>query len=255
MRSEKEMMALIVRTAEDDERIRAVCLRGSRANPNITRDIFQDYDIDYIVKETESFQEDASWIDRFGDRLYMQYPENSVFNQSDVKNCYGWLIQFRDGIRLDLHVSTLQHALEDLVDTGPYTVLLDKDGCLPKNDMVSHESFWVKMPSEAEFRCACNEFWWCTNSAAKGLWREEITYAMDILNSCMRPMLMRLLEWRIGTKTDFTVSVGKSGKYMHRWLSPGLWRRVLTTYPRADSSEIWESVFIMWTWLTRLQRR
>ena len=40
MRSEREMMNLILGTAQADERIRAVILNGSRANPNVKRDIF-----------------------------------------------------------------------------------------------------------------------------------------------------------------------------------------------------------------------
>ena len=39
MRSEKEMLDLIIRTAQDDVRIRAVIMNGSRANPNAPRDI------------------------------------------------------------------------------------------------------------------------------------------------------------------------------------------------------------------------
>ena len=45
MRTEREMMDLILSTAKEDERIRAVCLEGSRVNPNAPRDIFQDYDV------------------------------------------------------------------------------------------------------------------------------------------------------------------------------------------------------------------
>ena len=55
MRSEIEMMELILRVAREDERIRAVYLNGSRTNPNADKDIFQVYDVVYVVKETESF--------------------------------------------------------------------------------------------------------------------------------------------------------------------------------------------------------
>ena len=72
MRSTGEMMDLILSTAKEDDRIRAAVLEGSRTNPNVPADLFQDYDVLYIVTETESFQADRSWIDRFGERLYMQ---------------------------------------------------------------------------------------------------------------------------------------------------------------------------------------
>lgn len=75
MRSEKEMLELIVGEARADARIRAVCQNGSRTNPHARRDLFCDYDIVYIVRETRPFYTDPHWIDRFGERLYLQGPE------------------------------------------------------------------------------------------------------------------------------------------------------------------------------------
>lgn len=102
MREEQEMFDLILNTAKKDERIRAVYMNGSRTNPNAVKDIFQDYDIVYVVEETRPFREHKSWIDQFGEKLYMQYPEDNCFYEHDVESCYGWLIQFADGNRLDL---------------------------------------------------------------------------------------------------------------------------------------------------------
>ena len=40
MRTEKEMMDLIINTAKEDERIRAVIMNGSRVNPNVKKRLF-----------------------------------------------------------------------------------------------------------------------------------------------------------------------------------------------------------------------
>ena len=53
MRSEQEMYELIIGTARADERIRAVYMNGSRTDKNAPKDIFQDYDIVYAVRETK----------------------------------------------------------------------------------------------------------------------------------------------------------------------------------------------------------
>lgn len=45
MRTEAEMYRLILEKARADERIRAVYMNGSRTNPNVPKDIFQDYDV------------------------------------------------------------------------------------------------------------------------------------------------------------------------------------------------------------------
>ncbi len=53
------MYDMLVNIAQQDERIKAVYMNGSRTNKNVLKDIFQDY---------------------------------------------GWLMQFTDGNRIDLHV-------------------------------------------------------------------------------------------------------------------------------------------------------
>ncbi len=245
MRTEQEMFDLILNIAKNDERIRAVFMNGSRTNPNATKDIFQDYDIEYVVKETKSFREDKSWIDKFGERLYMQYPEGNSLFPSDVENCYAWLIQFTDGNRLDLTICTLTQAFQDIRNDKLCKILLDKDKCLPYIPEATDETHWVKKPTECQLMDACNEFWWCLNNVAKGLWREEVPYVMDMLNHAVRPMLILLLGWKIGYDTNFTVSIGKSGKYMYRWLKESEWNAFLKTYPSGVVKDIWESVFIM----------
>lgn len=242
MRSEKEMLDLIIKTAEEDPRVRAAYLEGSRVNPNVPKDIFQDYDVVYVVNETKSFREDRQWIDRFGERLFMQYPEDSIYFSSDVENCYGWLMQFTDGNRLDLHVSTMKAVQSNL---EIYRILVDKDGILPEAKPASDEIYWVKKPTEEQFYFTCNEFWWCLDNVAKGLWREELPYVMDMIHLYIRPMLTRILEWKIGRDNNFSVSVGKSAKYMKWYLPEETYKRYLLTYSQAETEAVWDAVFIM----------
>ena len=241
MRSEQEMYDLLLRTAKEDDRILAVYMNGSRTNRNVPTDIFQDYDIVYVVEETESFIEDKTWIDRFGERLFMQYPDEGEY-PGDKHNIYGWLIQFVDGNRLDLHVETKEYAKENILADKLCRILLDKKGILPQIPIATDEDYWVKKPTEQQFCGACNEFWWCLDNVAKGLWREEMPYVQDMLNYCIRPELVKMLSWKIGIITDFSCSVGKSGKYMYRWLTKEEWQRFLGTYSSGVVSDCWEAV-------------
>ena len=68
---------------------------------------------------------------------------------------------------------------------------------------------------------------------------------MDMLNMYLRPMLVRLLGWKAGLEYNFAISVGKSGKYLIRWLLPEMWERFLNTYPRAATEDIWASALEM----------
>lgn len=242
MRTEAEMISLIKDIAFKEENIRAAYIEGSRTNPNAPKDIFQDYDIVYIVTTTKPFREDKEWINNFGKILYMHYPEDNVFYPSDVENCYGWQIQFADGNRMDLHVCTRENALANL---ELYQILVDKDGIVPYPQETTDERYWVKEPREIEFKCTCSDFWWCLNNVAKGLWRNELPYAMDMINFVLRPHLKRLLEWKMGIENNFSVSAGKSCKYFKKYLQEETYRQFLATYSIAEIESIWNSVFEM----------
>ena len=245
MRTEKEIYETVLNIAQKDNRIKAIYMNGSRTNPNVPKDIFQDYDIVYVVDETESFIEDKNWINQFGDIMYMQYPDENPFYPSDKENSYGWLMQFIDGNRIDLTVQTLEYAKAHIFDDKLCRVLWDKGNILPTLEESTDRDYHVKSPTLEQFLACCNEFWWCSNNIAKGLWREEITYVQDMTNFVVRKQLERILMWKIGIMTDFSVSVGKSAKYMNRWLGKEIYQSYLNTYFIAEIEEAWKAIFIM----------
>ena len=239
MRTEGEMLDLILSTAKEDDRIRAVCLEGSRTNPNAPKDLFQDFDVVYVVGETGSFQQDRQWIDRFGERLYLQYPEDHPVYPSEKDRCYGWLMQFADGNRLDLHVSTLDWVLENDAKDSLFSVLLDKDDLFSGRKPADDSAHWVVRPDQALFSAVCNEFWWCLNNLCKGLWRQEVSYAQWVMNDLLRPELLTMLSWKAAMDHDFHISVGKCGKYLHRFVEEEVWEAFLSTYSGPDVGEMW----------------
>ena len=89
MRSEREMLDLILDTAQRDERVRAVIMNGSKVNPNAPKDFFQDYDVVYIVTEKESFLADPGWIKVFGELMILQLPDemSDPASRSDRSLC------------------------------------------------------------------------------------------------------------------------------------------------------------------------
>lgn len=245
MRDEREVYKLIIDIAKSDDRILAVYMNGSRTNPNVPKDIFQDYDIVYVVHETKSFIEDKDWIHRFGKILYMQYPDENPYYPNDKDNNYGWLMQFEDGVRIDLTVQTVGFTMEHIHDDKLCRILLDKENILPVVPEATDEDYYVKKPDKVQFQACANEFWWCSNNIAKGLWREEIPYVQDMTNFVVRKQLERMLSWKVGIRTDFQVSVGKSAKYLYRWLEAEEYQGYLNTYFGGNVEEAWTAVFSM----------
>ena len=148
---------------------------------------------------------DRGWIDVFGRRMYMQYPDDMPGEGAEPENCYGYLMQFADGNRLDLRLMTLEYAKKDILHDRLCVLLLDKDNMLPAIPDATDEDHWVKKPGKEEYLHCCNEFWWILNSVGKGLWREEVPYVMDMINKYSRPELIKMLSWDVGIDTDFPV--------------------------------------------------
>ena len=208
MRTENEIYDLILKIAKNDTRIKAVYMNGSRTNEMVPKDILQDYDIVYVVDDTKSFIEDNDWPSLFGEILYMQYPDENPYYPSDKQNSYGYLMQFADGTRIDLIVQSVNYALQHIRDDKLCKILLDKANILPEIEAATDCQYWVKKPTKEQYLAVCNEFWWCTNNIAKGLWREELPYVQDMTNYNVRTQLITMLNWKVGILTDWSVSTG-----------------------------------------------
>ncbi|MGF7088854.1 aminoglycoside 6-adenylyltransferase [Kroppenstedtia sanguinis] len=243
MRSEQEMMELILDYTRKDERVRAVGMNGSRTNPRAPKDLFQDFDIVFLVTDMNSLIEDPDWINCFGSRIIMQTPEDMELFPPDLDGNFSYLMLFADGNRIDLTLCPIEKKEDWNRGDKLSVVLLDKDHALPKLPEPTDQDYWVKRPSAAMYADCCNEFWWVSTYVAKGLWRQEITYAMDHLNMYVRPMGMQMLEWKVGIDTDFSLSTGKNGKYLEKYLPKPIWQALMTTYPGGTYGEVWQALF------------
>jgi aminoglycoside 6-adenylyltransferase len=244
MRSEREMLGLILDIARKDERVRAVIMNGSKVNPNAPRDFFQDYDIVYVVTEKESFLADPGWIKVFGELMILQLPDEMSDPLPEGKDHYGYLMQFTDGNRIDLSLFPL-NKLDKLEDDSLSLTLLDKDGILPKFPPPNDSGYLPKPPTAKQFFDCTNEFWWVSPYVAKGLWRHEIVYAKHMLDLYVREQLDKMLDWYVGIKMDVKISPGKMGKYLENCLEPELWEMLLQTYSDAEYEHTWQALFTM----------
>lgn len=244
MRSEQEMLELIVDTAKRDERIRAVIMNGSRANPNAPQDVFQDFDIVYIVTDVAPFKNNYEWIERFGEIMILQMPEDMQDPPPSNDGSFAYLMQFTDGNRMDLGIYPVAK-LDEMSRDSLSLLLLDKDGIIEPFAPPNESDYLPRPPTAKAFSDCCNEFWWVCPYVAKGLWREEIIYAKHMLDQVVREQLMRVLVWHIGVKTQFSRNPGKLGKYFQQYLEPKFWNMLQKTYADTDYDNTWAALFTM----------
>lgn len=247
MRTEKEMYDLILAIAQKDERIRAVYMNGSRTNTKAPKDIFQDYDIVYVVTETASFINDADWTSNFGDLLMIQEPDKNdqlVGMPVDNEKSYGYLMLFQDGNRIDLHIETEEAMLVNYLQDKLAIPLLDKESILPAIPDPTNMDYWVKRPTDALYFSCCNDFWWCLQNVGKGIWRDELPYAKQMFELVIRGRLDEMISWWIGMHHDFKVSAGKMGKYFKNYLPSSYWQMYKETYSDQNFENFWRSIFV-----------
>ena len=244
MRNEKEMLDLILNVARNDADIRAVIMNGSRVNPNVKKDPFQDFDIVYFVREVEPYKRNKEFIRQFGEMMILQTPEDMVDPPAENDGHYTYLMQFLDGNRIDLSFYSLEN-INTSLDDSLTVVLLDKDDRISELPSPSDRDYLPKPPTAKLFDDCCNEFWWVSTYVAKGLWRDELTYSKHTLDVYVREQLIKMLTWYVGIRTDFQKSPGKMGKYFKECLEPEIWTQLENTYADSQAAHIWDSLFVM----------
>ena len=246
MRSSEEIKKLILNVARNDERVRAVLLNGSRANSKVSPDRYQDFDVVYVVDKVENFISDKSWTGIFGDKLIWQLPDEMVVGENNPENTgrFAILMLFTDGNRIDLTLLPKREVNIDYKPDSLTVVWLDKDNLFPNIGLPNDSDYLVREPIEKEFLDTCNEFWWVCTYVAKGLARNEIIYSKEMLETVVRPMFMRVIEWQIGIETNFSVSTGKR-RFLESLLSPDLYNDILETYSDHILENNWKALFLM----------
>jgi len=247
MRTEQEMMDLILSIAKADERVRAVYMNGSRANPNVKKDDCRDYDVVFTVTETTSFINDKNWPLNFGEPLIVQEPDSNDLGwgiDHDFTSRYAWLMLFKDGTRIDLGVEIKDETDKNFRDDTLTVPLLDKDGILPEIPPTNDSGYWIKPPVKEKYYGCCNEFWWCLNNVAKGIIRDQLPYAMRMYTEIVHIELEKMTEWYIGINNNFSVTSGMWGKYFNKYLPAELYGAYIKTYTDSDCDHFWEAIFI-----------
>lgn len=255
MRTETEMMSLIMKKAIEDERIRAVTMNGSRANKNSVHDQYSDFDIVYFVTDIREFTKDKNWINYFGDILIVQYPVDWYSHPYDYcgLESFTFLIQFTDGNRIDLNIVDIRNIENEKDNNEPRIVLLNKDNYKELIPITAETAFFIKPPTKMEFCNTTNEFRWLSIYISKGLCREEFYYAKYTYDILIMKMFMKMLNWKIGIQHQFNVTTGSNNKYLKRFLSATEMKRLQNIFPNGEYEDIWNKLFLMYDYFHELE--
>ena len=249
-----EMYELILQTAKEDERIRAVTMEGSKVTPGAVRDAFSDFDITFFVSDIREFTKDHGYMKRFGEILIMQMPDDWYKEPYDYngKKRFAYLTQYKDGNRIDLTFIDVSNIAEQKDFNEPRTVLINKDNFAELKDITTNEVFYIQKPGEFEFFNTVNEFRWLSNYVTKGLCRHEFYYARRMMEEYMMDTFMKMINWKIGIENDFKVTTGACSKYLAKFLSEDEMKRFMGIFAGGEFEDMWDKLFLMYDYFEEL---
>lgn len=255
MAEQRDIKAIITAAVAANSMFRAVILNGSRANPNIIADQYQDYDIAIFVTDFEQVKASRFWLDLFGKPILAQYPDDMLLGAEDIPKVqvYTCLMIFADGIRIDLKIYPVKQFNTQYQRDSLTVVWLDKDQLFSGIAESNEQDYFIKIPEQRLFSEVANEFYWSATNIMKGLAREEIIYAKEMLETVVRPVFMTMLQWKVGAQFGFDRSLGKSGKRLSLYLSAEEMQEIMSTYVGSTLQENWQALLKMLDIFAQLQ--
>lgn len=249
MRTEMEVIKEILEWAKRQEKVRAVLLTGSRANPGAFTDILSDYDVIFVVNDLPEYAGDDSWVSKFGE-VITSFKDEFIWKEHGGVKTYTRLMQYSDGIRIDFSLWPIEllelisetKTLPDSLDIG-YKVLLDKDRLTKELKPPTHRAYDISPPTEAEFLTQVREFWWDITYVPKALWRDELFFAKYMMEHIRFGFFEKVLNWYIGMRHNWSVNPGKHGRWYKHYLEPELYERLEKTFFGSELKENLDAMF------------
>lgn len=239
MRTENDVLAQLLDFANVDDKVRTVILNGSRVNPNVEKDIFCDYDVVFSVTDPDYYFRNQEWIQRFGELVIMQQNNDQIGERAK----YFFLMQFKDGVRIDLSFDPVECIVQTIANDSLTKVLLDKDNIIRPLPLPNDSIHNVPKPTETEFNKVMNEVWWIQTYVAKGIWRDELPLVRYMYDVILQDCIVKLLSWYIGIQHDWVVNIGKCGRWNNRYIPQSLFNEYKATYSGTSYEQIWTALF------------
>ena len=167
---------------------------------------------------------------------------------------FAYLIQFKDGNRIDLTLIDVCNIDKEQGCCEPRIVLLNKDNFKELKQINDESVFYIQKPSEMEYYNTCNEFRWLSVYISKGLCREELYYAKYAYDVLMMEMFIKMLNWKIGVDNDFNVTTGDHSKYLKRFLTLEEMKRFHSVFPNGTYEDIWSKLYVIYDYFAEIAK-
>ncbi|GAA3025826.1 aminoglycoside 6-adenylyltransferase [Tetragenococcus solitarius] len=225
---------------ETNDDLKVFAMNGSKLDKNIPDDKFKDFDVVFFTDCIEKYKKDRTFLNIFGEILLLTEPDGEGYVGKltfPEKDGYIFLVQFENGIRIDMQFLQLKKLEEYLTEDSLTKIIGDKDARI-KMDVVPNDSdYWQVKPKANEIEYSVKEFWWQFNNTLKATLRNEFLLAQFYLN-LTREELFRLITWFLSFEHGFDKNYGKQNHKIIVLLSEDVRKKIYKTFETSSTEQL-----------------
>lgn len=242
MKTDKEMMDIVLNMAKNDERIRLLMQTGSRVDANSIEDIFQSYDFVCGVSDILSIKNDPNFLKPFGPVMLLYERDRIRVEAAQKPEFYSYEFILEDTNKVNMLLLTYNKLQSYMEKETLLKVLIDKDGIINRKLTPSDYSHRIEKPTKYEFENICMEFFLETVEVAKGIYRDQMFYAQQRYGRA-HELLGKMIYIYVGSLYEFGISIGTNGKNIKQYLPVNVLDKVVRICPGDDKDSMWATLF------------
>lgn len=216
-----DIMQKLMDFFDSNDDLKIFSMNGSRVNPTITPDIFQDYDVVFFTDSIAKYKKDTAFLSAFGEVLLMTEPDDDTWANEERLypngEGYTYLVQFKNGERIDFQFLTLPLLKNYLHENRLTKIIGDKEGLVAEEIIPTDQDYWQEQPEKNQIRYSIKEFWWQFNNTLKAICRKEFLLAQFYL-TLTREELIHILTWQVSIQEGLTKNYGKKNDLIFQYL-------------------------------------
>lgn len=211
---------------------------GSRNNPRVPADDWQDLDATYFTTDVSQFNF-TDWCQAFGRPVMVQHNHDDLWGTGHPWDIY--LVQLAGHRRIDLKIAPVTDIPDYLDCDALNTLVWDRTHVLgPQHP--NDRDHYLTMPFDDLFADSLNEFYWCLGDVVKALARQNLVAANEMNNQHVRPELLRNLAWVVGSQHQGGYNPGADYRFLAQELPTDVRQSLAASYQQGSLKEIRQMV-------------
>lgn len=238
-----DIMSQLKQFFHEKEDLKVFGMNGSKVNPNIPDDKFKDYDVVFFTTDLEQYIRDDSFLNQFGDILIMTEPEKDCVTPNELLNGKGYvyLVQYMDGLRIDMQFRLLETLEEYLIEDSLTLIIEDKEGLVKNLPIPTESNYYLNKPCKEQVEASITEFWWMVPNILKATLRNQLLLA-EFYTRLAREELIQGITWTIAIEEGWNKNYGKEYTHILNYLEGADHKTLMASFKTGSSLNILASL-------------